>query len=52
MDIGEILRTLCEYKEVERVKGSMSADHVHRYVKIPPKLSVSEFLGDRKGKSA
>jgi len=51
-DIGEILRTLCEYKNVELVQGSISADHVHMYVKIPPKLSVSEFMGYLKGKSA
>lgn len=51
-EIGEILRTLCEYKNVELVKGSISADHVHMYVKIPPKLSVSEFMGYLKGKSA
>ena len=51
-EIGDILRTLCEYQDVEWVKGSMSADHVHRYVKIPPKPSVSEFMGYLKGKSA
>jgi putative transposase len=51
-EVGEILRTLCEYKNVELVKGSISADHVHMYVKIPPKLSVSEFMGHLKGKSA
>ena len=38
-DVGEILRKLCEFKNVEQVKGSISADHV---LKIPPKLSVSE----------
>ena len=51
-DIGEILRTLCEYKNVELIQGSISADHVHMYVKIPPKLSVSKFMGYLKGKSA
>lgn len=51
-DVGEILRKLCEFKNVELVKGSISADHVHMYVKIPPKLSVSEFMGYIKGKSA
>jgi hypothetical protein len=34
-------RTLCEYKNVELVKGSISLDYVHMYVKIPPKPSVS-----------
>ena len=51
-EIGEILRRLCEYKSVELVKGSISVDHVHIYVKIPPKWSVSEFMGYLKGKSA
>jgi putative transposase len=51
-EVGDILRKLCEYKNVELVKGSISADHVHIYVKIPPKLSVSEFMGYLKGKSA
>ena len=51
-EIGEILRTFCEYKDVEWVKGSMSADHVHLYVKIPPKLSVFEFMAYLKGKNA
>ncbi len=48
-EVGEILRTLCEYKNVELVEGSISVDHVHIYVKIPPKLSVSEFMGYLKG---
>lgn len=51
-DVGEILRKLCEYKKVELVKGSIGVDHVHIYVKIPPKLSVSEFMGYLKGRSA
>ena len=44
-EIGIILRTLCGYKNVELVKGSISIDHVHMYVKIPPKESVSGFMG-------
>jgi len=51
-EIGVILRTLCGYKKVELVKGSVSIDHVHMYVKIPPKESVSGFMGFLKGKSA
>ena len=51
-DIREILRTLCGYKEVEILEGNVSIDHVHLCVKIPPKMSVSEFMGYLKGKSA
>ena len=51
-DVREIIKTLCEYKKVEIVEGAVCADHVHLCVSIPPKLSVSEFMGYLKGKSA
>ena len=51
-DMREILRTLCQYKKVEIVAGAVCPDHIHMYVKIPPKLSISEFVGYLKGKSA
>ena len=51
-DMREIIRTLCKYKKVEIVAGAVCADHVHLCVSIPPKLSVSDFVGYLKGKSA
>ncbi len=51
-DIKEILKKLCEYKKVQIVEGAICADHVHMCVKIPPKESVSEFMGYLKGRSA
>ena len=51
-DIREIIKKLCEYKEATILEGSVCADHVHLCVKIPPKISVSEFMGYLKGKSA
>lgn len=51
-DIGIILRRLCEYKEVEIIEAHACIDHIHILVKIPPKLSVSQFMGYLKGKSA
>jgi len=51
-DIREIIKTLCGYKGVEILEGSVSTDHIHLFVKIPPKMSVSEFMGYLKGKSA
>ena len=51
-DMREILRTLCSYKKVEIIEGAVCKDHVHLCVSIPPKLSVSEFVGYLKGKSA
>ena len=51
-DVRDIIRKLCEFKNVEIVEGSVSSDHIHLCLKIPPKLSVSEFMGYLKGKSA
>lgn len=51
-DIREIIKTLCKYKRVEIIAGAVCSDHVHLCVSIPPKLSVSEFVGYLKGKSA
>ena len=51
-DIREIIRELCGYKDVEIASGSVSSDHVRLCVKIPPKMSVSYFMGYLKGKSA
>lgn len=51
-DIGAILRQLCEYKDVEIIETHAMPDHIHMLVKIPPKLSVSAFMGYLKGKSS
>ena len=51
-DVREIIRTLCKYKKVEIVAGAVCTDHIHLCVSIPPKLSVSDFVGYLKGKSA
>ena len=38
--------------EIILIEGKICVDHVHLYVGIPPKLSVSEFMSYLKGKSA
>jgi len=48
-DVHEILKTLCEYKKVEILSGAVCKDHVHLCLSIPPKLSVSDFMGYLKG---
>ena len=50
--MGEILRRLCNYKGVEIIEGHLMPDHVHMLVSIPPKMSVSNFMGYLKGKSS
>ena len=50
-DIREIIATLCKYKNVEIIEGAVCADHIHLCVEIPPKISISSFMGYLKGKS-
>lgn len=51
-DIGRILRQLCELKKVEIHEAEACPDHIHMLVSIPPKYSVSSFMGYLKGKSS
>ena len=46
------LRQVCNWKEVEIDEMSVQVDHVHMVVSIPPRLSVSDFMGVLKGKTA
>ncbi len=51
-DIGEILRKICEQQGVEIIEANACPDHIHMLVSIPPKMSVSQFVGTLKGKSS
>jgi len=46
------IRQVCSWKEVEIDEMSIQSDHVHMVVSIPPRLSVSDFMGILKGKTA
>ena len=52
IEIGKILRELCTRKGVEIVEAEFCPDYIHMLVSIPPKLSVSAFMGYLKGKSS
>lgn len=51
-DIGQIIRTLCARKGITIIEAAALPDHIHLYVEIPPKYSVSEIVGYLKGKSS
>jgi putative transposase len=51
-DIGQIIRQLCVYKDVEIIEAHAMPDHIHMLVRIPPKIAVSNFMGYLKGKSS
>jgi putative transposase len=50
-DIGEILRMLCQRKQIEIIEAEACPDHIHMLIKIPPKMSVASAMGYLKGKS-
>ena len=50
--VGEILRKLCEWKGVKIFEAECCPDHTHMLLEIPPKMSVSSFMGYMKGKSS
>lgn len=52
VEIGAILRELCRWKGVEIIEAEVCPDHIHMLVSIPPKMSVSGFMGFLKGKSS
>ena len=52
LEIGQILRKLCEWKGVNIIEAEVCVDHIHILVEIPPKMSVSGFMGYLKGKSS
>ena len=51
-DIGKILRTVCEQKKVNIIEAEACPDHINMLVEIPPNISVAQFMGYLKGKSA
>ena len=51
-DIGKILRDLCARKDVEIIEANACTDYIHMLLSIPPKYSVSAFMGYLKGKSS
>ena len=52
VDIGNMLRKLCEYKGIEIIEAEACPDHIHMLISVPPKYSVAQIVGYLKGKSS
>ena len=52
LEIGKILRDISDWQGVKIIEAEVCPDHVHMFVEIPPKLSVSKYMGILKGKSS
>jgi len=48
----ELIRETCKVNEVEIIKGHVSRDHIHMFVSVPPKLSISKLMQYLKGKTS
>lgn len=52
LEVGKILREICNRNEIEIIEAEACVDHIHMLVSIPPKISVSRAMGILKGKSS
>lgn len=50
--LRELIREVCSTNYIEIVSGSISPDHVHLLLAIPPSISVSKVMQYIKGKSS
>ena len=48
----ELIRQTCEMREVQIVRGAVSADHVHMLVSAPPRLAPAKLVQYVKGRSS
>ena len=51
-EVERCIRAFCEQQHAEIVELNIQVDHVHLLVMVPPKLSISEFVGTLKGRTA
>ena len=51
-DVGEIMRKLCNEMKVEIIEAEACPDHIHMLVSIPPYISIAQYVGTLKSKSA
>ncbi len=52
VDIGKILRQLCQQKGIEIIEAELCPDHIHMLISVPPKYSIFSIMGYLKGKSS
>ena len=50
--VRDLIREISRSMDVEIVRGHVSRDHVHLFVSIPPRISISNYVKAVKGKSS
>lgn len=51
-ELDHYLKSLCSQNKCKVEELNIQEDHIHIFVKIPPKHSVSKIMGILKGKTA
>ena len=46
------IKEVCDWKDIQILEGSIGEEHIHLYLQIPPKYSISDVMKWIKGKSA
>lgn len=46
------IKEICDWKGIEIISGDVGEEHVHLYLQIPPKYSISDVMKWIKGKTA
>jgi putative transposase len=52
MEVANCIRAFSEQKHCEIIEMNVQIDHVHLIVMVPPKTSISEYVGTVKGRTA
>lgn len=50
--VRELIRQVCREQEVDILSGSVSKEHIHVFVSIPPKVTISRLVQRLKGFSS
>ena len=51
-EVANCIRTFSAQKRCEIIELNVQTDHVHLLVKVPPKISISDFMRILKGRTA
>jgi len=51
-EVEDCIKTFTSVQECELIELNVQVDHVHLLVMIPPKISVSSYMGTVKGRTA
>jgi putative transposase len=50
--LRELIREICGIHEVTIMKGHVASDHIHLFVSVPPKVTISRLVQMLKGKTS